>query len=450
MTNHNIMSYLSTHGAGFFGACCVSATAGFATTRCSITRFAVIGAAAIGMAFFGVCAPLLCGLPDLDPGVLGGSNTAMFGLQVYLASTRKYPVDMGKECPNRLHKSIVSSQDAKIFWDSATGQEILELLKRLCQAVQGKTMSFARMLPASPVVSNIASLLDTMKQHVLGYATGMSHDAQHRFGNPAFRDWYAEISPLVESTMTRCIGDIGPLPAKMTHDAISAESLGYFLASLGEPIRLDYGTGHELHFLVFLYCLYRYGYLVPSDDVVVVLVVFYKYLVLMRSIEATFWLEPAGSHGVWGLDDYHFLPFLFGASQLIGHPHIRPKSIHSEEILEGFHSEYLYLDCIRHTNSVKTASLRWYSPLLDDISAVKTWVKVQGGLLKMYIAEVLHKRPIMQHFLVGAIVHFQPTTNSAQDQEHEHFPTCCGIRIPSVHASDSQKEMTGRYFLPFD
>ena len=132
-----------------------------------------------------------------------------------------------------------------------------------------------------------------------------------------------------------------------------AELSTYLAHSFGDKKRIDYGTGHELNFLIFLFCLSRLGLLSEEQDYsAVVLGVFWKYISLMRKLQFTYWLEPAGSHGVWGLDDYHFLPFLFGASQLATHKHLTPKCIHNDEILQEFSKDYMYLSCVQFVNKV--------------------------------------------------------------------------------------------------
>ena len=83
---------------------------------------------------------------------------------------------------------------------------------------------------------------------------------------------------------------------------------------------MDYGTGHETSFAMFLLCLTLIRFLQPNADEerMIVLSVFVNYLRLCWKLQDTYKLEPAGSHGVWGLDDYSFLGYIFGSGQIRG------------------------------------------------------------------------------------------------------------------------------------
>ena len=125
----------------------------------------------------------------------------------------------------------------------------------------------------------------------------------------------------------------------------------------------------------------------------------------MRKLQLNYILEPAGARGVWGLDEYQFIPFILGASQLIDHNEITPKSILDDSILEKYKNEYIYLDCVAHVKSVKKGyKFAECAPILESITNAKNWLKIAKGLVKMYEDDVLKKYVIIQHFYFGSVL----------------------------------------------
>ena len=157
--------------------------------------------------------------------------------------------------------------------------------------------------------------------------------------------------------------------------------------------------------------LIKVGVLRVQDCACIVLQGFAAYMKTMRTLQDAYLLEPAGSHGVWGLDDYHCLPFLFGAAQLVNHATIKPSSVHELSLLEAQHHDYLYLSCILTIRRTKIgAPFSETSPMLNDISNMHDWLKVCNGLLRLFQGEVLFKLPVVQHLLFGSFLSMDPLT----------------------------------------
>ena len=61
---------------------------------------------------------------------------------------------------------------------------------------------------------------------------------------------------------------------------------------------------------MFLLCLKELGQITSADYEGLVLKVFTQYMSIMRKLQKEYWLEPAGSHGVWGWMIITFCPFV--------------------------------------------------------------------------------------------------------------------------------------------
>ncbi|CEH11672.1 Phosphotyrosyl phosphatase activator [Ceraceosorus bombacis] len=344
----------------------------------------------------------------------------------------------------RIHSD---AQLAHWMGNSAAHRLLVLLVERLCEAAVG-CATMACTSHAAPTNAGIAFVMDVLQELDKWTAEIQPHTGSQRFGNLAFRQWGARLQQRVDDLHKG-------LPERI--HAHIPDLCGYLLGSFGSWVRIDYGSGHELAFLAWLLALIQLGLFgdVQGDDAEPVKPaegargqvpmevdadadadaigpllapqgyerelatrVLPAYLRTVWSLQDRYGLEPAGSHGVWGLDDYHFVPYIIGAAQLRLQSEYRPQEIAASShkpaagsfpcALLAFRGTAplpnLFTSSIARIHVQKRGPFREHSPLLENISAtVPNWVKLHQGMIKMWKAECLAKLPVVQHLPFGTV-----------------------------------------------
>lgn len=374
-----------------------------------------------------------------------GSRTS--GLPQNPAAAKKYSA--AAFTPQPPAKVILEDHSlVEVFRRSASFQKIVSYAQGCSEAVQS-TPNFRRLSQTIEECDDTAKYL--VKEyfpylHQLVTEIPLEDMAQQRFGNRAKRTFHARFESTVVADMTKLArtfpSSAGKSEAALTE--LAEELAAYMMDAFGNATRLDFGSGHELHFfIVMMICLEEHGDHGGSlDDVPTVFIpldvappaavpaadrpatlrrrqdyifyIFYEYMRFVRRLQKHYSLEPAGSHGVWGLDDYHHLPYVFGGAQLVDAELrpvkaaadmeamiILPKHICDRDKVAKLKDSYLYFSMIAWILENKTGPFHEHSNMLYNISGVEHWSKIYGGMMKMFAAEVLAKFNVSQHLLFG-------------------------------------------------
>ena len=325
--------------------------------------------------------------------------------------------DLAEACISQHYEStcIASAGDKENSFNEHFNQDFIKIVSESDPTLLDDEISNFTLLKLDSMLNRVFELIDE---------TPCINDDEtiHRFGNKAYRDFYdkfvqenrAFVSEIYYKVVEKAAHNVentenslSQTDIKTKVDSICDELTTYLNDSIGNRMRIDYGTGHEAAFLTFLCCFFATNAISSTKKIYKILTVnkiFRKYLKLCRKIQITYRLEPAGSKGNYGMDDFQFCCYIFGSAQLRENSeNILPEDYTIADRCARYKNKYMLFEAVDFIHNVKSGPFAEHSNQLWNISSVTLWEKMHQGMIKKYAAEVLSKLPIMQHFYFGSI-----------------------------------------------
>ncbi|EDX01837.1 serine/threonine-protein phosphatase 2A activator [Drosophila yakuba] len=296
-------------------------------------------------------------------------------------------------------KQVRSLEDLDRWVRSQAYHDVIAYISNTSRAIQGQRLT--QDFPVTEQMRLLCEIFDGLELLIVEHAPKLEDSnlalpfAQVR--SKAYRTWMRQMFQHVFSKLDEAIN------VNCKH----INELGQYLRrSFGNSNTLDFGPANELMFLFFLCGLFRAGILLAKDTVAAALLLFNRYVHVMRRLISTFGLTIAKDPS-YTIEDYYFLPYLWGAAQLSLDCPFSPMQCEQGKILDSYRQDYMMLDIIDHLQKTRSGPLSQVALQLWSILSIPTWPQVYRGLERNYIDHVLSSFGTVEQAIFCELMSFE-------------------------------------------
>lgn len=185
------------------------------------------------------------------------------------------------------------------------------------------------------------------------------------------------------------------------------ELIQYLTRSFGSLRNYEYGPGNELMFLFYMCTLFKSGILGNDDTVAAALLLYPRYLDLVRRLMLFYRLSEPKGHEANVIDQRNVIPYLWGCAQLSRDAPFEPSQWDQPEVLGKYREDYMLLSSLEFLQKIMSGeALGVHSYQLWCVLSLSNWPDAYSGLIRTFLKNVLNDFYITQDLIFSEIMSF--------------------------------------------